>query len=67
MRSDLETADRRLRGTRPHVLLPGGCGVETRLNVPNDVTLIGANNETAFNENITPTLSSIDLGHERIG
>lgn len=37
------------------------------LNVPNDVALIAAHNETAFNENITPTLSSIDLGHERIG
>jgi LacI family transcriptional regulator len=37
------------------------------LNVPNDVAFIAAHNETAFNENITPTLSSIDLGHERIG
>ncbi|MCH8922300.1 MAG: substrate-binding domain-containing protein [Planctomycetes bacterium] len=41
--------------------------LQSGLNVPNDVALIAAHNETAFNENINPTLSSIDLGHERIG
>jgi LacI family transcriptional regulator len=37
------------------------------LNIPHDVGLIGSNNDTFLCEHTAPTLTSVDMGYDRVG